>query len=54
MADHDQLVGAHLARRYRHTTLRSSSSTSHVFDAVDTREGSQVVVRVATALRVPR
>ena len=49
MADHDQLVGAHLARRYRLTTLRSSSSTSHVFDAVDTREGSQVVVRVATA-----
>ena len=50
MADHDQLVGAHLARRYRLTTLRSgSSSSSRVFDAVDDRDGSQVVVRVATA-----
>ena len=50
MADHDQLVGAHLARRYRLTTLRSgSSSSSRVFDAVDDRDGTQVVVRVATA-----
>ncbi|NBS28618.1 MAG: hypothetical protein EBS70_07090, partial [Actinobacteria bacterium] len=50
MADHDLLVGAHLARRYRLTTLRpGSSSSSRVYDAVDDRDGSQLVVRVATA-----
>ncbi len=49
MADLDQLVGADLARRYRLTTLRSGSSTSHVFDALDSRDGLQVIVRMATA-----
>ena len=50
MADHDLLVGAHLARRYRLTTLRSgSSSTSRVYDATDDRDSSQLVVRIATA-----
>ena len=50
MADHDQLVGAHLARRYRLSTQRpGSSSTSRVYDALDERTGSQVIVRIAAA-----
>lgn len=50
MADHDLLVGAHLARRYRLTSVRPGTSTSsRVYDAVDDRDGTQVIVRVATA-----
>jgi len=50
MADHDQLVGAHLARRYRLSTLRpGSSSTSRVFDAHDERDDAQVIVRMVPA-----
>ncbi|MFM9137222.1 MAG: protein kinase domain-containing protein, partial [Actinomycetota bacterium] len=50
MADHDQLVGAHLARRYRLSAQRpGSSSTSRVYDARDERSDVEVVVRITTA-----